>query len=90
MSWSVAAVGKAKAVRASIAEQFTKNPCAEPEETVRQAAAKAIDVALAAQDESQPVEVTASGSQSFRDWQNKTGISNQLTMAIRPLYGFVE
>lgn len=90
MSWSVSAVGKATAVRKSIADQFTRNTCAEPEETVRQTAAKLLDAALAAQDDNQPVEVTASGSQGFKDWNAKTGVSNQLTMNVRPIYGYVE
>lgn len=90
MSWSISALGRAGAVRKSIADQFSRNTCAEPEETVRQNAAKLLDEALAAQDESQPVEVSASGSQSYKDWTAKTGVSNQLTMQVRPLHGFVE
>lgn len=90
MSWSVSAIGKAAAVRKSIADQFTKNTCAEPEEAVRQNAAKLLDEALAAQDQSQPVEVSASGSQSYKDYVAKTGVTNQLTMQVRPLHGFIE
>ena len=90
MSWSVAAIGKSTAVRAELAKQFTINPCAEPEETVRQSAAKTIDAALSALDGSIAVKVAANGSQGFKDWQNKTGVYNSLNIAIEPQHGFVE
>jgi len=91
MSWSVSAIGKAGAVRSSIAGQFSKSgPCMEPEESVRQAAASAIDKALEAQDPTQAVKVTASGSQGYKDYGAKTGLFNQMTIAIEPLHGFVE
>lgn len=91
MSWSVAAIGKAEAVRKSIAEQFSRSSgCVEPEETVRKAAAVMIDTALAAQDPSTAVRVSASGSMSYKDWGVKSGPSNQLTVNVDPQYGFVE
>jgi hypothetical protein len=91
MSWSVAAIGKAEAVRKSIADQFSSSGvCAEPEETVRKAAAAMIDAALAAQDPTVAVRVSASGSMSYRNWSGKSGVSNQMTIQIDPQYGFVE
>ena len=88
MSWSLQSVGKAPAVRADVAKSFTTNQCTEPEETVRQAAAAVIDAALAAQDPSVAVKVTAQGSQSLKAYTAGTGYS--LTGAIEPLWGFVE
>lgn len=91
MSWSVTVFGRVEKVRAAIADQFkTSSGCAEPEESVRQSAAKLIDDSLAAQDQQFAIEVSASGSQSFKDWQAKTGVSNQLTITIQPKYNFVE
>jgi hypothetical protein len=91
MSWSVGAFGRAEKVRVSIADQFSKSSaCVDPEEGVRQAAAKLIDTALAAQDPQFAIEVSASGSQSFKDWQAKTGVSNTLSISIVPKYNFVE
>jgi hypothetical protein len=91
MSWSVAAIGKASAVRASIADQFAKqSKCMEPEESVRQAAATLIDASLAAQDPATAVRVSASGSQGFKDWDKKTGVFNSASIVVEPQHGFVE
>lgn len=90
MSWSVAAFGKSQAVRINIADQFSRSKCTEPEETVRLAAAALIDAAIAAQDLAIVIEVSASGSQSFRDWNNKTGVSNSVSISIQPKHGFLE
>lgn len=87
MSWSVSAVGKPAAVKAKLAEAFAKNPCAEPEETIRQGVAVTIGIALDSFSESSAVQVSAGGSQSTND--NKP-ISNMLNVKIEPLYGFVE
>lgn len=65
MSWSVQGIGKAPAVALAIDKQFTSSgPCAEPEETVRQAARAAIAAALTAQKPEAVIQVTAQGSQS--------------------------
>jgi len=90
MSWNVTAIGKVPAVRKSVAEQFNKQKCSEPEETVRLAALSVIATALAAQDDAIAVKVEAYGSQSFADWSAKTGLSNNLSISITPLYGFAE
>jgi hypothetical protein len=62
----------------------------EPEESVRQAAAVAIDKALEAQNPNLAVKVIASGSQGFKDYSAKTDVYNQLSIVIEPLHGFVE
>jgi hypothetical protein len=88
MSWSVTAIGKSSAVRASIAKQFaTGSKCAEPEETIRQAVAVVIDKALEAQAEATAVKVSASGSQS-----SSGGVvtNNSLSIIVDPMWGFVE
>jgi len=90
MSWGVSAIGKVPAVRKVVAEQFTRNQCAEPEETVRQAAGVLIDAALAAQKETGVVKVSASGSQSCDNWETKTGLTNQLSISIDPQNSFLE
>jgi len=89
MTWSVSAIGRAPKVREEISRQFTLNKCVEPEESVRQSAAKVIDDALAAQDDNFVVQVSASGSQSSSDWNAKTGVSNSLAISIVPMYGFI-
>lgn len=91
MSWSVSAIGKSNAVKQEISKQFNQqSPCAEPEESVRQAAAKAIDAALAAFDDGQVVRVSASGHQIYKDWNTKTGISNNMNITVEPIGCFVE
>jgi hypothetical protein len=87
MSWSVGAIGKAAAVRTSIAKQFEGTKCVEPEETVRKAAAALIDAALGAQSSATAVKVLASGSQSS---SSTSGVSNSLMISVEPQYGFVE
>lgn len=92
MSWSVSAVGKPPAVRASIAKQFTNGPkCSEPEESIRQAAAAIIDKALAEQGDKVAINVSASGSQSA-DYSTTppTVTSNSLKISVDVIYGFVE
>ncbi len=90
MSWGVAATGKAPAVRTKLADDFSKITCSEPEQTVMKSAAAAIDAALAAQDLVTVVEVSASGSQRYKDYTAKTGVTNRLSVSIKPLYRFIE
>jgi len=89
MSWSIGTVfGRAPAVAEKVAKQFADaSKCAEPEETIRQAAAHMIDAALAGQDPSQVVEVSASGSMSTN---NGKVTSNSLQIAVSPKWGFIE
>jgi hypothetical protein len=90
MSWTVAEVGKAKAVAPKIAQQFLVNPCQEPEETIRQAAARTIATVLEGQDPSNVVKVIASGSMGFKDYAAKTGPYNSVSIAVEVLHGFLE
>lgn len=94
MSWSVQAVGKPAAVAASIELQFAASVCAEPEETVRQAARATIAGALKAQREDSVVQVSASGSMSTTyNTETKTWgapLTNNLEIKVQPLYGYVE
>jgi hypothetical protein len=83
MSWSVGAKGEHSEVRATIAKQFADSgPCAEPEEAIRQAAAKIIDAALEAQGYLPNVDVSAYGSMSI-DYTSKK-IANSLNIIITP------
>lgn len=88
MSWSVSAIGKTPAVATEIAQQFGTYKCAEPEETVRQAALVLINSALSAQDPSTVVRVSAAGSQGLN--YTTKAVYNQVTVTIEPQYGFVE
>jgi hypothetical protein len=90
MSWSVTEVGKAAAVRKSIADQFARGgKCMEPEESVRLQAAAAMDQALGAQDPDVVVRASANGSQGFKDYQTSTGPFNSMSMSIEVIHGFV-
>lgn len=88
MSWSVQAFGKAPAVRAAIAKQFEQHgKCSEPEETIRRSAAKIVDAALADQDPTQVLEVSASGSMSTTGGKVSSGTLN---VAVTPRWQFLE
>lgn len=89
MSWGVSGTGRAPAVRAAIAMQFARHgKCMEPEETVRQAAATLIDAAIAAQDPTATLKVSANGSQST-DYTTKK-VTNSLTLVVEPISQFIE
>lgn len=91
MSWSVSAIGKSGAVKTAMAQQFKNgSKCLEPEERIRLAAANLIDLGLDAQDPSSAVKVEASGSQTFKDYAAKTGVSNTVTISIQPQGAFIE
>lgn len=91
MSWSVSSFGRAGSVQKQIADQFEKGgKCSEPEESIRQSAKETLDKALGSFDPTLVVEVNAVGSMTYRDWNNKTGVSNSLTISIVPKYGFLE
>jgi hypothetical protein len=91
MSWSVNAVGKPKAVKAKLAEDFKKIVCSEPEGTIKDHIAAAILLALDFYPESGAVRVEASGSQSKGHLgMTNTEALNQLSVKIEPLWGFLE
>ena len=82
-------IGKAPAVREKVAKTFATgmSKCSEPEESIRLAAAQIIDAALAGQDPSKVVEVSASGSMSVHDGKVD---SNTLTIKVEPKWSFIE
>lgn len=86
MSWSVGATGKAPTVAEQIAKQFENgSKCAEPEETIRQAAKKLIETSLEAQDPAKDVQVSAYGSQSVYDVGSPNAtFRNSLSISITP------
>lgn len=92
MSWSVNATGRAPAVAASIEQQFSGYKCSEPEETVRQQARATIAAALAAQSPDRAVKVAAHGSQSVTGHADGAAdtITNNLSITVEPIHGFLE
>ena len=90
MSWSVTAIGKASAVKKAVAKQFVDGgKCMEPEETIRQSVATTIDTALGGFDADAFVQVSASGSQGYLNYSEKTGVFNSLTIEVKPLFGLL-
>ena len=91
MSWSVSAIGKPAAVATKLAEDLKRITCMEPEETIKNTVASAIASALDAFPPNSAVRVDASGSQSCPDSSKAPKeVSNQLSVKIEPIYGFVE
>ncbi len=91
MSWSFSFIGKPKAVAAKIVEVMAKNPCAEPEETIRQGVGSIVATALGAFPETAAVRVDASGSQSVTNGgTGAVDTINQLNFKIEPIWVFVE
>jgi len=82
MSWSVMRIGRPAAVRRRLAEDFGKNPCTEPEESIRQAVALQMDKALEGMGQQLCVKCSASGSQ----WKAAEGdVRNTLSVEITVL-----
>lgn len=97
MSWSVQAVGKAPAVAAAIEKQFVameRYPCAEPEETAKQLARKAIAALCAAQSrpDGMAVKVAASGSMSWNGGNQAAPeqVTNNFSVMFETIHGFVD
>jgi len=91
MSWSVAAFGKAAAVRSKLNADFGRISCTEPEESIKNHVREAVYAALGAFPPNYAVRVEASGSQSHPDFSKAPHEkTNQLNVKIEPLYGFVE
>lgn len=89
MSWSFYGVGKPKAVAAKARKDLSAYKCMEPEETVKAKVADIIDVCLSAFPDASSVQIEASGSQSTDSTKPGTA-TNQLSIKILPLYGFIE
>lgn len=90
MSWSVNKIGKPGAVRAAVAMELARIKCSEPEESIKNSVASALDAALAAFPPSVVVSVSASGSQYAPDSTKPTEFQNNLMVKLDPVYGFVE
>jgi hypothetical protein len=91
MSWSVAKVGKAAAVREKLAEDFNRIKCSEPEETIKNLVRDAIHTELGAYPPNFPVRVEACGSQSTPDYSKAPHeILNSMSVKLEPVHGFVE
>lgn len=88
MSWSFYAMGKPKAVIAKADAEFERivGYCAEPERSIASKAHEAIKAVLDAMPDSSAVDIRASGSQSVVEG----GTLNNLSLDIKPIYGFVE
>jgi len=90
MSWSINKTGKASEVAEQLVEELAKNPCQEPEETIRQEVGAVCATALAAMPEDQMVEVVAFGSQSPvypEGGGDATGeFKNEVKLSLKPIY----
>jgi hypothetical protein len=86
MSWSVRAVGRAKAVADKVSKEIAGIKCAEPEESIKNAVGAIVATTLAAFPDDSAVEIDLSGSQ----WKDgDKGTMNDLNVKVRPIYGFV-
>jgi len=86
MSWSVSATGKAPVVAGAIERQFSGYAWA-----VRQQARATIAAALSAQSPAVAVKVTAFGSQStLGHFGGPDIVTNNLSIVIEPIHGFLE
>ena len=86
MSWSFHAIGKPAAVAEKTKAALGNYKLAEPEETIKSKVIDIVGTALAAYPEASAVSVEAYGSQS----SGADGITNDLKIEIKHLYGFVE
>lgn len=90
MSWSVIRLGKPKAVQVKLAQDFANIKCSEPEETIKNTVASAVNIALTVFPPNIVVKVEASGSQYAPDPKKPDEMQNTLTVKLEPLYGFTE
>ena len=88
MSWSFYGVGKPKALAAKAEVDLSRIVCMEPEQTIKVLVGKIIAAALEASPDNGAVQIEASGSQSTDSTVGT--ITNQLSLKITPIYGFVE
>lgn len=90
MSWSVSAVGKAKAVAASIESQFGHFNTDEPEQSIKSSVASMIATTLASFADDTVVKVEASGSQYKEIGRENPRVHNTVRLIIEPVWGFLE
>lgn len=86
MSWSFSGIGEPAAVLLKMYGDLGRYSCSDPEESIKKFAMQAIDKALSAMPADCPVAVEASGSQSVSIPYTAT---NQLSLSIKPLWGFI-
>lgn len=86
MSWSVAGIGRAEALRAKLGADFGKINCQEPEQAIKNKIASAVDLALAAFKPNDVVKVICSGSQT----PDGDARRNAFRVEFEPVYGFVD
>lgn len=90
MSWNISKTGKASEVAEQFVEELAKNPCQEPEETVRQEVGATCAIALAAMPPDQQVQVIAYGSQQQvypEGGGEPTGeFLNTVSLSLKPIY----
>ena len=87
MTWSVASIGKVKAVQDDLAIQFGRINCSEPEASIVKGIAATIGIALEAYPEDAVVRVQAGGSQ----WvPTAGGVYNNFQCNLEQVYGFIE
>ena len=92
MSWTINAVGKAPAVRKSVAKQFENNgSCAIPnEQSIHIAAFHLLQLILSAQDPATVVRVTVAGGQTYEKVSKREGLHNFLRLAVEPEHEFCD
>lgn len=89
MSWSFYAVGKPAAVLNKARAELTRYKCSEPEETIKGKVLNILEASLLAFPSDAAVQIEACGSQTTDSSKPNTAV-NTLSVAIKPLYGFVE
>lgn len=90
MSWSVSAIGRPAAVAAKLEKEFSMYKCAEPEESIKQAAKGVVLAAVNGFPEDALVLVQASGHQQSGETKGTDKAQNTLQVKIEPVYGFIE
>lgn len=87
MSWSFSASGRPAAVAEKMRADLGRQPCAEPEESIKSGIVDVLGAALSAYPERSAVTVSASGSQGTdADGRHV----NSLTVRLEPIWGFIE
>jgi len=88
MSWAYRGTGMPQAILRAMNEQLQRQKCSEPEETIKNEVLEVAETCLEAFPPDHPVDVEASGSQSSIGGE---GVAvNQLTLTIKPLWGFLK
>jgi hypothetical protein len=89
MSWSFNAIGKPAAVATKARTDLERITCQEPEQSLKAMVISAIETACSAMPTDQAVRIEAYGSQSYSHGAPDK-FSNNMSLKIEPIYGFVE